>query len=102
MIKKLYLVHCGFYDDSLCNGIYESHINLFVAADSFDLARTEVKKHPEFIEKHMHIDGLQEIDAVSGFKITLNEETILKGETHIINYKHRDLAPKTKSQQDGH
>ena len=40
---KLYSVHCGFYDNETGDGIYESHINLFVAAVSFDEAKQKVK-----------------------------------------------------------
>ena len=29
---KLFMVHVGFYDDEVGEGIYESHINIFVAA----------------------------------------------------------------------
>ena len=36
---KLYLVHCGFYDKDICDGLYESHVNFFVSADHFEEAR---------------------------------------------------------------
>jgi len=38
---QLYLVHCGFYDVELCDGLYESHVNFFVAAKSFEDARVQ-------------------------------------------------------------
>ncbi len=91
---KLYLVHCGFYDSELCDGIYESHINFFVAAESFEDARARAKLIPEFKMKRMHIDGLQEIEAVSGMRIDLKKDITL-GDSNIINsHKHRDLAVK--------
>ncbi len=90
---KLYLVHCGFYDTELCDGLYEGHVNFFVAAGSFEDARVRVKGIPEFRAKRMHVDGLQEVVAANGFKISLAEDTQLEGRTVVLNHKHRDLAP---------
>jgi hypothetical protein len=94
---KLYLVHCGFYDNEISDGIYENHTNLFIAADSFENARIQVKLLPVFQEKRMHIDGIQEIKAVNGYKIQLIEDLSLSNNTEIISFKHRDLAPKAAS-----
>lgn len=91
---KLYSVHCGFYDNETGDGIYESHINLFVAAVSFDEARQKVKSLDIFKNKRMHIDGLQEIQLVDGYNITLSQSTTQPGLTKVISYKHRDLAPR--------
>ncbi len=91
---KLYLVHCGFYDSDLCDGVYESHVNFFAAASDFSDARAKVKKHPEFHKKKMHIDGLQEIETVDGHRVVLNHDPNLRDETRIISHRHRDLAPK--------
>lgn len=91
---KLYLVHCGFYDTSLCDGIFESHVNYFVAAESFETARVKIKSHPEFQKKRMHIDGIQEIRTIDGFRIVLEKEESLDSQTEIISHRHRDLAPK--------
>ena len=93
-MKKLYLVHCGFYDLELCHGIYESHVNFFVAADSFEDARVQVKTVPEFVSKKMHVDGLQEITAVMGKRLILEEDASLQGATQVTSSRHRDLAPK--------
>ena len=93
---KLYLVHCGFYDSDLCDGIYESHINFFVVADSFETARVRVKDISSFKSKRMHVDGMQEISAIEGYRVSLNEDASLSGQTLILSNKHRDLAPKTK------
>jgi len=93
---KLYLIHCGFYDAELCAGIYESHVNYFIAAENFDEARTKVKALPEFKQRHMHVDGVQEIAAVGGFKIELTRDESLREETIVHNFKHRDLAPQPK------
>lgn len=91
---KLYQVHAGFYDTDLCDGIYESHVNFFVAATSFEEARARAKELPEFKAKRMHVDGLVEIAAVGGQRVTMTEDTSLEGKSILINQKHRDLAPK--------
>jgi len=91
---NLYLVHCGFYDTEVCDGLYESHVNFFVSAETFEDARAKAKSIPEFQAKRMHVDGLQEIQAVNGFRVHLEPDATLLNQTHIINFKHRDLAPK--------
>ncbi|MCM0606620.1 MAG: hypothetical protein KA715_11065 [Xanthomonadaceae bacterium] len=88
---KLYLVHCGFYDMELCEGIYESHINLMVVAESFDGARQKVRQNPKFKKKRMHVDGLQEIVLVDGFNLNLTPNFVRTGETELISNRHRDL-----------
>lgn len=91
---KLYLVHCGFYDTELCDGLYEGHVNFFVAAASFEDARARAKEISEFKAKRMHVDGLQEVVAANGFKISLTEDAQFEGRTVVVNHKQRDLAPK--------
>jgi hypothetical protein len=93
---KLFLVHCGYYDNDVCDGIYESHVNFFVSAVDFTEARTNAKLIPDFIDKKMHVDGLQEIQAVDGFRIELVQDLSLQNSTQIVNFKHRDLAPQGK------
>lgn len=94
---KLYLAHCGYYDLEVCEGIYESHANFFVAAQSMIEAKESVKKIPEFQNKRMHIDGLQEIVSVGGYELVLLEDKKQESRTTIVNYKHRDLANPSKS-----
>ena len=92
---KLYLVHCGFYDPTLADGIYESHTNFFVAAISFEDARTRAKESPGFRERKMHVDGLQEINRVNGHLVTLIRNLELnETESQITSSRHRDLAKK--------
>lgn len=91
---KLFLVHCGYYDSEVCDGIYESHTNFFIAAESFEDARVKAKSLPLFQSKRMHVDGLQEIQAVQGHRLTLAEDPDLQGSSVIVDHKHRDLAPK--------
>ena len=39
---KLFMVHVGFYDDEVGEGIYESHINIFVAAGNPKSAKKKI------------------------------------------------------------
>jgi len=91
---KLYLVHCGFYDPDIGDGLYEAHTNLFVAATDFDHARHQAKKLPSFKAKKMHVDGIQEVQAVDGYRLVLAEDNTLDGATNLVTNRHRDLAPK--------
>lgn len=93
---KLYLVHCGFYDTDVCDGLFESHVNFYVVANSFEEAREKAKLLPEFKGKRMHVDGLQEVNAVNGYHVKLEADAALNGETKVVNFKHRDLAPARK------
>jgi hypothetical protein len=95
---KLYLVHCGFYDSEVCDGLYESHVNFFVVAESFETARAKAKQIPEFQNKKMHVDGLQEIQSIGGYHIKPEYDAMLENKSTILNHKHRDLAPKLPSQ----
>ena len=91
---KLYLVHAGYYDTEIAEGIYEFHVNFLVAATSFEEARLRAKARPDFQGKRMHVDGLVEIQSVDGFEVTLSENPALQGQSCLISNKHRDLATK--------
>jgi hypothetical protein len=91
---KLFLVHCGFYDLDVCEGVYESHVNFLVAAHSFEEARARAKLLPDFQAKRMHVDGLQLVEAVQGHRVELRADAALEGRTEIVTSRHRDLAPK--------
>lgn len=91
---KLFLIHCGFYDTEIFEGVYESHANFFVVAESFDDARAKAKSNPVFAGKRMHIDGLQQLDAIDGHRIRLDLDPSLAGRTEVLSNRHRDLAPK--------
>ncbi len=87
---KLYLIHCGFYDEEISNGIYEFHVNIPVIAGDVVEAKQKVRLVPQFVTKKMHIDGIQAIESVDGYIISFvkieNDE-----ETSIQNIRHRDL-----------
>lgn len=94
---KLFLVHCGFYDESLFEGVYESHVNFFVAAEDFAEARAKAKLYPDFRAKKMHVDGLQRIDVVDGCRVELRPDDRLRGANAVVSHRHRDLAPKLQA-----
>ncbi|MEO5971312.1 MAG: DUF1543 domain-containing protein [Bdellovibrionia bacterium] len=92
---KLYLVHCGYYDSEICEGLYEGHANFFVAAESAQDACLKVKLISEFKAKHMHVDGLQELVSVDGYEVELKwGKSSQKGKSIVINHRQRELAPK--------
>lgn len=89
---NLYCVHCGFYDPEISGGIYESHTNFFVVASDPQGARAQAKALPSFKLRRMHIDGLQEIVTVSGFRISPVWDESLKSNTAIVSHRHREMA----------
>jgi hypothetical protein len=96
LLMKLYLVHCGYYDLDTCEGVYENHVNFFVAAESFEDAKLRAKQLEDYKKKRMHVDGLQEISAVNGFDVKLQANKSLNGRTLVVESRHRDLAQKLK------
>jgi hypothetical protein len=91
---NLFLIHCGFYDTEVCDGVYESHICFFVAAKDKESAKIQAKNHPDYKKKRMHIDGLQEIIAVDGWRISLEKDLTLGDKTILTSHLHRELATK--------
>lgn len=87
----LFLIHCGFYDEEISEGIYEFHVNIPVVAKSIEDAKTKVRLDPVFSKKKMHIDGIQEVNAVSGFKIKMIQDESLVQQTYIQSHLHRDF-----------
>ena len=75
---KLFMVHVGFYDSSLGEGIYESHINYFVVAKDPHEAKQKTLKLKEFKNMEMHIDGIKEISSVEGYRVILEKDSSSK------------------------
>ncbi|MBC7658129.1 MAG: DUF1543 domain-containing protein [Chitinophagaceae bacterium] len=90
---KLYIVHCGFYDASDAAAIYENHANHYIVADDFEDAKRQVKALTSFKKKHMHIDGIQEVVAVNGYRLELIKDPNLEGKTQLYNLKYGSKAP---------
>lgn len=89
---KLYLVHCGFYDAEVGDGVFKFHSNFLVVAEDFDSARIKAKALAEYQRKKMHIDGLQAIDAVEGYRILPQLDVALSGQTVVKSHRHRELS----------
>jgi hypothetical protein len=87
---SLYSVHCGFYDDELSAGIYEFHINLPVVAANTDEAKSKVRLNPIFKKKKMHIDGIEEVKSIDGYRVQLVPD-LSSRETEVVRHLHRDL-----------
>lgn len=87
---NLFFIHCGFYDDDISHGIYEFHINIPVAAETVEQAKKTVRQDPLFIDKKMHIDGIQEVKQVSGYAVHLLPVSE-KIDSEIQYFPYRDL-----------
>ncbi|MDB9995574.1 DUF1543 domain-containing protein [Gammaproteobacteria bacterium] len=82
---KLYMVHVGFYDAEVGEGIYESHMNFFVAASNAKSAKKKTFNLEQFKNKKMHIDGIKEISDVEGYKVIL-EKSSYKNKSKVYSY----------------
>ncbi len=82
---NLYMVHVGFYDPAVGEGIYESHMNFFVAARDAKEAKYKTLEISEYKDKKMHIDGIKEISTVDGYKIIL-EKNHQEGGGQVLSY----------------
>ena len=84
-MKKLYLIHTGYYDKKSGDGFYEQHSNILVVANDAYSARERVKLSQDYIQKKMHIDGIKEIETIDGHDVQLKKSDIDK---KIITYNH--------------
>jgi hypothetical protein len=92
---NLYLIHCGFYDDATSvGGVFESHTNFFLVAESPEAARRKAKAVDFFKARRMHVDGIQQIDAVDGYRVTLIPDAADAQASDIQSFQFRDLAPR--------
>ena len=85
---KLYLIHVGFYDPELMDGLYEQHSNFFVVAKDVKEAKSRAKRIQMFQNKNMHIDGMQELNLVDGYRVNLVKET---GTKETVNYSYDEV-----------
>ena len=89
---KLFLIHVGFYDPEIMEGLYEQHSNYFVVAQNIKEAKKKALLNPIYKRKTMHIDGIQELNAVDGFRINLipednDNDTVIYGYDEVKNMK---------------
>ena len=85
---KLYLVHTGFYNSEIVGGLYEQHTNYFVAAKNVKDAKIMAQKNSSFKKNKMHIDGIQELNQVDGYRIKLVKDDL--GDDMVI-YSYDDV-----------
>jgi len=93
---KLYLIHTGYYDKNVGEGFFEQHTNIFIVAKNAYAAREKVKKLPEYIENKMHIDGMKEIENVSGYDINLKKTS---NKEKVNNYNHYQVRFLSKNKK---
>ena len=85
---KLYLIHVGFYDSNLMKGLYEQHANYFVVAENVTDAKKKARKNSIYIKKKMHIDGIQELNIIDGYRINLIWDD---SSDDTVNYSYDDV-----------
>ena len=90
---KLFLIHVGFYDPEVMEGLYEQHSNYFVVAQNIKEAKQKAQLNPIYKRKKMHIDGIQELNIVDGFRINLIPEI---NKNNAVTYSY-DEVKKIKS-----
>lgn len=64
------MFHCGFYPDG---DIYEQHKNFFIVAEDMRQADKDLHNLLYDKEEKYHVDGVQHIDMVEGYKISLEQ-----------------------------
>ena len=70
---QLYLIHAGYYDPEIMEGLYEHHTNYFVVAKNVKDAKNKARKNSTYKRKKMHIDGIQQLKIIDGYRIKLIE-----------------------------
>ena len=88
---KLYVAHVGFYDPEI--GIYELHTNIHVVAADIKAARDSIKNNPIYMSKKMHIDGIEELLTVDGFKIEASEYDAAARKNKTYSYEDLKALP---------
>ena len=87
-MKKLYLIHTGYYDKNTGDGFYEQHTNILIVAKNAYSAKEKVKLNKDYLEKKMHIDGIKEIENIDGYEIQLKKTN---NNEKITSYNHNQV-----------
>ena len=69
------MVHVGFYDEAIGEGIYESHLNYFIAATGAKQAKKKAMNLKDFKGLKMHVDGIKEISNADGYDVILKKSS---------------------------
>ena len=87
---NLYLVHCGFYDQTLAaegsHNIFEGHHNFYVVARDAADAKAKVKTKELFKQKKMHVDGMHQIEVVDGYRVRLEPAGPIETEIRHVTW----------------
>jgi len=83
-LMKLFIVHVGYYDSEI--GIYELHTNFFVAANGVSDVKKIIKEKEFFKKKNMHIDAVQGIEIIDGYRVTLVKDQIDTNKLNSYDY----------------
>ena len=87
---KLYMIHCGFYDEEISEGIYEFHVNIPVVATDVEGAKNIVRTDSSFQKKKMHTDDTATAEVKSKMSSSIGfdharEENLMKNPTSSHN-----------------
>ena len=74
--------------ESLNYSIQNKDINYFVVAEDIKGAKNKARKNSMFIKKRMHIDGIQKLNEMDGYRIILIEDDL--GDDMVI-YRDDDV-----------
>ena len=85
---KLYLIHAGYYDSEIMDGLYENHINYFVVAENVDSANKKARQNSTYKKKKMHVDGIRELNIVDGYRIKLVKDN---SRDNMVIYSYDDV-----------
>ena len=85
---QLYLIHAGYYDPEIMEGLYEHHTNYFVVAKNVKDAKKKARKNSTYKRKKMHIDGIQQLKIIDGYRIKLVENN---SADKTVIYKYDDV-----------
>ena len=81
---KLFIIHVGYYDYEV--GMYELHSQFLIAAKTAAEAKNVAINKPIYKAKNMHIDGIQEINQVEGYSISLHfDENKIENKIYSYN-----------------
>jgi hypothetical protein len=86
---KLFLVHCGFYDQGMSDekpNIFEGHHNFYIVAKDRHDAKQKAKGKPLYQKLKMHIDGIHELDVIDGYRIVLEKSAASGSKINVTNY----------------
>ncbi len=72
----MYLIHAGYYNPEIMGGLYEQHTNYFIVAKSVIDAKKRARQNSLFKKNKMHIDGIQELIAIDGYRIKLIKDDL--------------------------